>query len=140
MNIPHQTKLEYFQCPRVRTFQMSISKTTVILSMSEINRNDWMMLKYIKNKKKTSTTSACIFSHKENNLHCSTVLGNYLCWSYHFSLRKKKISLYVHNTLSSIQWKKNNIPATVTQNSEMKMVAIISWKQDNMVHTIYWWL
>lgn len=36
--------------------------------------------------------------------------------------------------------KKNNIPATVTQNSEMKMVAIISWKQDNMVHTIYWWL
>ena len=52
MNIPHQTKLEYFQCPRVRTFQMSISKTTVILSMSEINRNVWMMLKYIKNKKK----------------------------------------------------------------------------------------
>lgn len=136
MNIPLQTKLEYFQCPRVRTFQMSISKTTVILSMSEINRNVWMMLKYIKNKKKRLQHLHAFSATRK--IICTaliTVLGNYLCWSYHFSLRKKKISLYVHSVK-----KKNNIPATVTQNSEMKMVAIISWKQDKMVHTIYWWL
>lgn len=127
MNIPLQTKLVHFQCPRVRTFQTFISKTTVIFSMSEINRNFWMMLKYIK---KTSTTSACIFTlTATRKIICTaliTVLGHYLCWNYHFSLTKKKISLYVHNTL--LNSVKKNIPATITQSYEMKMVAIISWK------------